>query len=151
MNINLYSFHLCCSFSVCESAEEVFRPPSLKERNQQANNLTKWPSSTSLSVTNNDQHPVKPDVEMNQSQEKGGNTDPDSVTTQGNDSGGGPSLLRRKRVLPNLGSASRRRHSSISKENIERTPELVEVRHEELDVSGKDPVDFTVSISVENL
>lgn len=135
--------------NVCESAEEVFRPPSLNERNQQANNLTKWPSATSLSVTNNDQHPVRPEVEMNQSQEKGGNTDPDSVTTQGNDGGGAPSLLRRKRVLPNLGSASRRRHSSISKENIERTPELVEVRHEELDVSGKDPVDFTDQSSVE--
>ena len=54
--------------------------------------------------------------------------------------------MRRKRVLPNLGSASRRRHSSVSKENVEKITDIPEVRHEEIVTTAKDLEHIDVSI-----
>ena len=58
--------------------------------------------------------------------------------TQPVDGGATPSLLRRKRVLPNLGSATRRQRSSVSKENVDKNPDVPEIRQEEVDVPHKD-------------
>ena len=58
--------------------------------------------------------------------------------TQPLDGGATPSILRRKRVLPNLGSAARRRRSSVSKENVDKNPDVPEIRQEEADVPHKD-------------
>lgn len=69
----------------------------------------------------------------------------DNAVTQPIDSGATPSLLRRKRVLPNLGSAARRRRSSVSKENVDKNPDLPELRQEEIDVPHKDLGHINVS------
>ena len=73
-------------------------------------------------------------------------TNSENVTTLASGSVGPPSLLRRKRVLPNLGSASRRRHSSVSKENIERTFDVPEVHNEEVVSAENELSDGMVSI-----
>ena len=94
----------------------------------------------SPSVTNSEQRsqPVadQPVIKPSQSQNK--NTTCDS----GNESGAPSSLPRRKRVLPNLGSASRRRHSSVSKENVEK---IVVARCEEISTTEKDIGHVSVS------
>ena len=73
-------------------------------------------------------------------------TNSENVTTLASGNVGPPSLLRRKRVLPNLGSASRRRHSSVSKENVERTLDVPEVQNEEVAAMEKELGDGMVSI-----
>lgn len=115
-----------------ETTEEVLKSPSLKERNQQANGLIRCPTVGS-SVTNAEQQlpSVMPDPVIKPSQTQNKSINSDSVIANTNDSGAAPSLLRRKRVLPNLGSASRRRHSSMSKENVERNLEVPEVSYDE--------------------
>ena len=118
--------------AVHETTEEVLKSPSLKERNQQANGLIRCPTVEST-VTNAEQQlpSAMPDPVIKPSQMQNKSINADSVITNTNDSGAAPSLLRRKRVLPNLGSASRRRHSSVSKENVERNLEVPEVRYNE--------------------
>lgn len=114
----------------CKSTVETSRCSSLKERNQE-NNV---PCVPSLPVKDTDQlsqagvqEPIK-----KQSPSVNDKTNSENVTTLASGSVGPPSLLRRKRVLPNLGSASRRRHSSVSKENVERTFDVPEVHNEEV-------------------
>lgn len=111
------------------TTEEISKSPSLKERSQQAN--SRCTTVVSPSVTNSEQRSVadQPVIKPSQSQNK--NTTCDS----GNESGAPSSLPRRKRVLPNLGSASRRRHSSVSKENVEK---IVVARCEEIATTDKD-------------
>lgn len=91
-------------------------------------------------VTNSEQRSQRvadqPVIKPSQSQNK--NTTCDS----GNESGAPSSLPRRKRVLPNLGSASRRRHSSVSKENVEK---IIVARCEEIATTEKDFGHATVS------
>ena len=72
-------------------------------------------------------------------------TNSENKTTLASGNVGPPSLLRRKRVLPNLGSASRRRHSSVSKENVERTIDVPEVHCEEVVASENELGDDMVS------
>jgi len=107
------------------ASEDVLKSPSLKERNQQANTSTKCSSEKRP-------QPLAEEAVIKPSQTQTKNTNSDNVVTQTSESGTTPSLLRRKRVLPNLGLASRRRHSSVSKENVEKNPEVPEVRHEEI-------------------
>lgn len=130
------------------SSEEILRSPSLKERNQQAKPLTRHSTEASASVTNTEQRSQRvaqePVIKPSQAQNK--NTNSENADTHASDNGATPSLLRRKRVLPNLGSASRRRHSSVSKENVEKTPDVLEVRHEEVVTTGKDLGHISVSI-----
>lgn len=97
-------------------------------------------------MTNSEQRsqPVadQPVIKPSQSQNK--NTTCDS----GNESGAPSSLPRRKRVLPNLGSASRRRHSSVSKENVEK---IVVARCEEISTTEKDIGHVSVSTCKDNI
>ena len=91
-------------------------------------------------VTNSEERsqPVadQPVIKPSQSQNK------HTTCDSGNESGAPPSLPRRKRVLPNLGSASRRRHSSVSKENVEK---IVVARCEEISTTEKDIGHVSVS------
>ena len=95
---------------------------------------------TSASLTNTElrSHPVAQETVIKPSQVQNKNTNSDNAVLQPADGGATPSLLRRKRVLPNLGSSARRRRSSVSKENVEKHPDLPEIRQEEIDVSHKD-------------
>ena len=132
INIVLF-FFLQFSLAARETDEEVLKSPSLKERNQQANGLTRC-TAVGSPVSNAEQQSqsVMPDPVIKPSQTQNKNINSDNVITHANDnSGSAPSLPRRKRVLPNLGSASRRRHSSVSKENVEKNLEVPEVRYEE--------------------
>ena len=94
----------------------------------------------SPSVTNSEERsqPVadQPVIKPSQSQNK------HTTCDSGNESGAPSSLPRRKRVLPNLGSASRRRHSSVSKENVEK---IVVARCEEISTTEKDIGHVSVS------
>ena len=94
----------------------------------------------SPSVTNSEERsqPVadQPVIKPSQSQNK------HTTCDGGNESGAPSSLPRRKRVLPNLGSASRRRHSSVSKENVEK---IVVARCEEISTTEKDIGHVSVS------
>ena len=91
-------------------------------------------------VTNSEERsqPVadQPVIKPSQSQNK------HTTCDSGNESGAPSSLPRRKRVLPNLGSASRRRHSSVSKENVEK---IVVARCEEISTTEKDIGHVSVS------
>lgn len=113
------------------TTEEISKSPSLKERSQQAN--PRCTTVVSPSVTNSEERsqPVadQPVIKPSQSQNK------HTTCDSGNESGAPSSLPRRKRVLPNLGSASRRRHSSVSKENVEK---IVVARCEEISTTEKD-------------
>lgn len=101
------------------------------------------------SLTNIEQRsqPVAEEAVIRPSQVQNKNTNSDSAVTQPTDSGATPSLLRRKRVLPNLGSAARRRRSSVSKENVDKNPDLPETRQEEVEGSHKDLGHINVSSS----
>ena len=80
------------------------------------------------------------DAVIKPSQVQNKNSISDNALTQSTDGGATPSLLRRKRVLPNLGSAARRQRSSVSKENVDKNPDVPERRQEEVhvDVPHKD-------------
>ena len=80
------------------------------------------------------------DAVIKPSQVQNKNSISDNALTQSTDGGATPSLLRRKRVLPNLGSAARRQRSSVSKENVDKNPDVPEIRQEEVhvDVPHKD-------------
>lgn len=117
-------------------AKESLKCSSLKERNQE----TSVPCVVSPSVKNKHQTSQDGAQEsmQKQSQPVNDNTNSENITTQANGDVGPPSLPRRKRVLPNLGSASRRRHSSVSKETVERSQDIPEVQKEEVVTSEKD-------------
>lgn len=123
------------------------KSPSLKERNQPALS-TRGMTATTPTVTNNEQRsqPVAQDIVIKPSQVQNKDMpNSDNAVTQPIDSGVTPSLLRRKRVLPNLGSAARRRRSSVSKENVDKNPDLPEIRQEEIDLPHKDLGHINVS------
>lgn len=112
--------------------DKMLKSPSLKERNS---TLASPPSLTNAEQRS---QPVAQDAVIKPSQVQNKNTISDNAATQPVDGGATPSLLRRKRVLPNLGSAARRRHSSVSKENVDKNPDVPEIRQEEADVPRKD-------------
>ena len=95
-------------------------------------------SSPTLTNTEQRSQPVAQDVVIKPSQVQNKNTNSDNVLTQPIDGGATPSLLRRKRALPNLGSGARKRRSSVSKENVDKNPDVPEVGQEEEIVSHKD-------------
>jgi len=82
--------------------------------------------------------PVAQDAVIKPSQVQNKNTISDNGLMQPIDGGAAPSLLRRKRALPNLGLATRKRRSSVSKENVDKNPDVPEIRQEEVDVPHKD-------------
>ena len=142
--IQLTSFLKLFFFLFCLAglaSEDVLKSPSLKERNQQANTSTKCSSEKRP-------QPLAEEPVIKPSQAQTKNTNSDNVVTQTNESGTTPSLLRRKRVLPNLGLASRRRHSSVSKENVEKNPEVPEVRHEEIVTTTRQDLVGHTSVSI---
>lgn len=120
--------------------DKMLKSPSLKERNQLALSTRGSPLASPPSLTNAEQRsqPVAQDAVIKPSQVQNKNTSSDNAATQPVDGGATPSLLRRKRVLPNLGSAARRRHSSVSKENVDKNPDVPETRQEEADGPHKD-------------
>ncbi|KAJ7392214.1 Transcription factor TFIIIB component B [Desmophyllum pertusum] len=128
------------SVSTVLPSDNIFKSPSLKERNQQQALSTRSSAVATPSLTNIEQRsqPVAEEAVIRPSQVQNKNTNSDSAVTQPTDSGATPSLLRRKRVLPNLGSAARRRRSSVSKENVDKNPDLPETRQEEVEGSHKD-------------
>lgn len=95
-------------------------------------------SSATLANTEQRSQPVAQDAVIKPSQVQNKNTNSDNALMQPIDGGATPSLLRRKRVLPNLGSAARKRRSSVSKENVDKNPDVPEIRQEEVDVPHKD-------------
>ena len=95
-------------------------------------------SSPTLTNTEQRSQPVAQDAVIKPSQIQNKNSNSGNALTQPIDSGATPSLLRRKRVLPNLGSATRRQRSSVSKENVDKNPDVPEIRQEEVDVPHKD-------------
>lgn len=121
-------------------SDDVVKSPSLKERNQQALSTRGSTLGSSPTLTNTEQRsqPVAQDVVIKPSQIQNKNSNSGNALTQPIDSGATPSLLRRKRVLPNLGSATRRQRSSVSKENVDKNPDVPEIRQEEVDVPHKD-------------
>lgn len=131
---------LTCNSLAALPTDNIFKSPSLKERNQQALSTRGSTLASSPSLTNTEQRsqPVAQDAVIKPSQVQNKNTNSDSAVTQPIDGGATPSLLRRKRVLPNLGSAARRRRSSVSKENVDKNPDVPEIRQEETDVAHKD-------------
>lgn len=110
------------------------------QEGNQAVTSTRNPAETSASLTNIEQETV---VKPSQIQNR--NTNSDTAVLQPSDGGTTPSLLRRKRVLPNLGSAARRRRSSVSKENVEKNPDFHEVRQEEINSAHRDEGLISVS------
>ena len=120
--------------------DKMLKSPSLKERNQLALSTRGSTLASPRSLTNTEQRsqPVAQDAVIKPSQVQNKNTSSDNAATQPVDGGATPSLLRRKRVLPNLGSAARRRHSSVSKENVDKNPDVPETRREEADGPHKD-------------
>ena len=123
-------------------SDNVAKSPSLKERNQQALSTRCSTQGNSPTHTNIEQRsqPVAQDAVIKPSQVQNKNSISDNALTQSTDGGATPSLLRRKRVLPNLGSAARRQRSSVSKENVDKNPDVPERRQEEVhvDVPHKD-------------
>lgn len=120
--------------------------PSSQEGNQ-AVTSTRNPAEISASLTNIEQR-TQPGVQetvVKPSQIQNRNTNSDTAVLQPSDGGTTPSLLRRKRVLPNLGSAARRRRSSVSKENVEKNPDFHEVRQEEINSAHRDEGLISVS------
>lgn len=97
-------------------------------------------AATTPTLTNTEQRSqqIAQEEVIKPSQVQNKNTNSDNSVTQPIDGGVTPSLLRRKRVLPNLGSAARRRRSSVSKENVDKNPDVPEIRQEEVDVLHKD-------------
>ena len=120
--------------------------PSSQEGNQ-AVTSTRNPAETSASLTNIEQRtqPTAQETVVKPSQIQNRNTNSDTAVLQPSDGGTTPSLLRRKRVLPNLGSAARRRRSSVSKENVEKNPDFHEVRQEEINSAHRDEGLISVS------
>ena len=120
--------------------------PSSQEGNQ-AVTSTRNPAEISASLTNIEQRtqPVVQETVVKPSQIQNRNTNSDTAVLQPSDGGTTPSLLRRKRVLPNLGSAARRRRSSVSKENVEKNPDFHEVRQEEINSAHRDEGLISVS------
>ncbi|PFX14927.1 2-hydroxyacylsphingosine 1-beta-galactosyltransferase [Stylophora pistillata] len=118
---------------------EVIRTYSSQEGNQLVTS-TRNPVETSASLTNIEHRtqPVPQETVVNPSQIQNSNANSDAPVLQPSDGGTTPSLLRRKRVLPNLGSAARRRRSSLSKENVEKNPDFQEVRQEEINSACRD-------------
>lgn len=121
-------------------SDSVVKSPSLKERNQQPLSTRGSTLGSSPTRTNTEQRsqPVAQDAVIKSSQIQNKNSNSDNALTQPIDGGAAPSLLRRKRVLPNLGSAARRQRSSVSKENFDKNPDVPEKRQEEVDVPHKD-------------
>ncbi|KAL9978691.1 hypothetical protein ACROYT_G016239 [Oculina patagonica] len=128
------------SVSAALPTENILKSPSLKERNQPALSTRGLAATTpTFTDTEHRSQPVAQDIVIKPSQVQNKNMpNSDNAVTQPIDSGATPSLLRRKRVLPNLGSAARRRRSSVSKENVDKNPDLQEIRQEEIDVPHKD-------------
>jgi len=126
--------------STALSSGNVIKSPSLKERNQQALSTRASTPASSPTLANTEQRsqPVAQDAVIKPSQVQNKNTNSDNALMQPIDGGATPSLLRRKRVLPNLGSAARKRRSSVSKENVDKNPDVPEIRQEEVDVPHKD-------------
>lgn len=118
---------------------EVISTYSSQEGNQLVTS-TRNPVETSASLTNIEHRtqPVPQETVVNPSQIQNSNANSDAPVLQPSDGGTTPSLLRRKRVLPNLGSAARRRRSSLSKENVEKNPDFQEVRQEEINSACRD-------------
>lgn len=123
------------------------KSPSLKERNPPTLSTRGLAAATTPTLTNTEERSqqVAEDLVIKPSQVQNKNTNSDNSVTQSIDGGVTPSLLRRKRVLPNLGSAARRRHSSVSKENVDKNPDIPEIRQEEVDVLQKDLGHINVS------
>lgn len=136
------------NYVAASPTDNILKSGSLKERNQQALSTRGSTAVTTSTLTNTEQRsqPVAQDRVIKPSQAQNKNMpNSDSAETQPTDGGATPSLLRRKRVLPNLGSAARRRRSSVSKENVDKTPDLPEIRQEEADVLHKDLGHINVS------
>ena len=125
---------------------EVIGTYSSQEGNQLVTS-TRNPVETSASLTNIEHRtqPVPQETVVNPSQIQNSNANSDAPVLQPSDGGTTPSLLRRKRVLPNLGSAARRRRSSLSKENVEKNPDFQEVRQEEINSACRDEGLISVS------
>lgn len=117
------------------------------QEGNQAVTSTRNPAETSASLTNIEQRtqPTAQETVVKPSQIQNRNTNSDTAVLQPSDGGTTPSLLRRKRVLPNLGSAARRRRSSVSKENVEKNPDFHEVRQEEINSAHRDEGLISVS------
>lgn len=128
-----------------EDADGTSTPCS--QEGNQAVTSTRNPAETSASLTNIEQRtqPTAQETVVKPSQIQNRNTNSDTAVLQPSDGGTTPSLLRRKRVLPNLGSAARRRRSSVSKENVEKNPDFHEVRQEEINSAHRDEGLISVS------